>query len=175
MVDTIAAFFSDNLPTLPTTVAKEFASGMLAYLDAFKIHRDMAMNYEALPDYQNAQFTLMRVPTDQFWPYAPHFRKCVALALQALFKTKMVQLSASQSSMEQVLVFVDVCAHRWIVVVEGDPLDQGMNRLCLYFPRANTPVCSVSTENDAKIYAGTMLLGRGISLAATDIRHWTCT
>lgn len=172
----ISAIFTSHLPTLPSTssIGDEFARGMLDYLAAFKTHRDAAgMNYEASPEYQNAQFTLMRVPTTQFWPYAPHFRKCVALALQTLFKTKISGMSSSQASMEQLCVFVDEHRFRWIMVIEQDALDADLNRVYLYFPKAHTVTSTTSTDTTPILIADNALRTKGLAIMTIDITHWT--
>ena len=175
--DSISAIFTSHLPTVPSTlsVGDEFARGLLDYLAAFKTQRDAAgMNYEASPEYQNAQFTLMRVPTTQFWPYSPHFKKCLALTLQTLFKTEILLLSSTLATMEQVCVFVDKDAFRWIVVIEEDAIQTDMNRVYLFFPRARTLTSNMmSTDTAPKLLANTSLATKAIVIVTTDITHWT--
>lgn len=169
----ISDLFTSHLPTLPPETSEAFARGMLEYVAEFRVRRDaaMMMDYEADAEYRNTQITVMRVNMGEFWIYAPHFRKCMALALQTLFKTKMSMLSSSQASMEQVCVFVDEKKFRWIMVVEEDALNAGINRVYMYLPRGNTPI--VELVKDAKLYTDEAQAMKPVLLMTTDITHWT--
>ena len=98
------------------------------------------MDYELLEEYRNEQHTIMQVEQGQFWPYAPHFRKVLALVIQDMFKTKITGLSASPVTMDQTVVFVDENNNRWVVTVENCVLNPEMNKIQIQFPRSKTPV-----------------------------------
>ena len=143
--DSLAEICSRCLPSVAGIVSGGFCEGMRGYHELYKSYRDRAMNYESLPEYQNAQHCVMRVGRDEFWPCSPQFRKAVALTIQALFKTKITAMAMSPVSMEQMVVFVDESGNRWIMVVDHEcaevETDSCLNRICMFFPRANTPVC----------------------------------
>ena len=137
--DTIAKIFSQNLPTLPSDMARDFACAFRAYHAAFNALRGSAMKYEALLDYQSRS-DIMQVPCDQFWPYSPHFKKIVALAIEYLFKTKVTGLGTCSVVINQTLVFVDDVGNRWIMRVEESLQDDKLIRILMYFPRSNSPL-----------------------------------
>lgn len=172
MTDPLADIFSLHLPSVPRSTAEEFASGMRSYHEWFKTYRDIAMNYEALPDYQNRQQAVMTVPHDQFWPYTPFFRKIVALVIQDLFKTKIMSMGTDPVSKDQSLVFVDEHANRWSLLIEECPQDKQLNRISMFFPRANTPFQLIGVQS--KI----LQLGKpapgcpGFALLVADVTHW---
>lgn len=172
MTDPIAEIFSKHLPSFPSATADEFAQGMRSYHAAFKSHRDVAMNYEALPEYLNMQHTIMKVPHDQFWPYTPHFRKSVSLAIQEVFKTRITSLSTNSVTIAQSLIFVDKHGYRWIMTVEECPLDPDMNRIYMHFPRSNTSVSIVGVQVPIKQLNDPALTNREIAIITSDVSHW---
>jgi hypothetical protein len=174
MTDCLADIFSRHLPSEVGTVAGGiFAEGMRSYHDLFKSYRDRAMNYESLPEYQNAQHCVMRVGRDEFWPYSPHFRKAVALIIQELFKTKITAVAVSPVSMEQMVVFVDESKNRWIMVTdECAEADSCLNRICMFFPRSNTPVLVQGIPTPLK-HLNDPALGKScLALVVADVACW---
>ena len=172
MTESTVEIFSRLLPSVPSEVADTFAQGMCSYHAAFKSYRDTAMNYEDLPDYLNAQHIVMEVPKDRFWPYTPHFRKCVSLTLQGLFKAKIVSFGTSPVTMVQTLVFVDDHSNRWIMTLEKSPLNPELNLIYVHFPRSNTPVCKCGNSTQLKALNDPALSTTGISLLVCDTTCW---
>ena len=159
---------------MPQTVADQFAQGMRSYHELYKSYRDKAMNYEALPEYQNAQHSVMKVPLNQFWPYTPHFRKIAALAIQDLFKTTIIAVAISPVSIEQMLVFVDDHTNRWIMTVTQSPSDPHLNQISIFCPRANTPICVQGFPTNLK-HLNDPAFALGMSktaLVVSDVAHW---
>lgn len=172
MTDPITEIFSKHLPSIPSAIADEFAQGMRSYHTAFKSHRDVAMNYEALPEYLNAQHTIMEVSRDQFWPYTPFFRKSVSLAIQEVFKTRITSLGTNSVAIAQTLIFVDEHSNRWIMTVGESPLDPDMNRIYMHFPRGNTPIFIVGIQTPIKKLNDPALANGGIAILTSDTSHW---
>jgi len=177
MTEPVTELFSKILPSsvakegsVASPVACTYAEGMCAYYTAFQRFRDAAMNYESLPDYLNAQPTIMAVPKEQMWPYSPHFRKCVSLTLQTLFKTKIVSFCMSPVSMDQTLVFVDEQKNRWIMSTMESPDDPALNLIYMHFPRRNTPICGHTLQ--AKALSDPFLSSSGMGLVVTDTSDW---
>ena len=168
----IAEIFSQHLPSLPKYTAKQFAHGMQSYHTEFRRIHDVAMNYQSLPEYLNMQHAIMRVQKDQFWPYTPHFRKIVAAAIQLVFKTKIVALSASLIPTEQILVFIDEHSNRWTVTVEESVLDTDYNRIYIYFPRSNTPTGFATTPIPVKTLNDPAFANSGSALYMHDVTAW---
>jgi hypothetical protein len=172
MTDCLADIFSSHLPSVTGVVAGEFAEGMRLYHELYKSYRDKAMNYEALPEYQNVQHCVMRVARDEFWPYSPHFRKAVALTIQELFKTKISSLVISPVSVEQMLVFVDEHGNRWIMILTECETDSCLNQISIFFPRANTHVCVQGVLMCLK-QLNDPAFGKGnLALIVSDVAHW---
>lgn len=175
MTDSITEIFSKHLPCIPSEVVDDFARGMQHYHTAFKSHRDTAMNYEMLPEYQTSSY-IMKVPGDQFWPFTPYFKKIAALVIQDLFKTEITCLSSSTDTMSQTLVFMDKGANRWIMTVGEPSCDHStMYHIYMYFPRSNTPkntTCFKTTPLEHLIDSS-YLQDHGITIATIDIKHWT--
>ena len=170
MTEPVTDLFSKLLPSVASPVACTYAEGMCAYYTAFLRLRDAAMNYESLPDYLDAQPTVMAVPKEQMWPYSPHFRKCVSLTLQTLFKTKIVSFCMSPVNMDQTLVFVDEQKNRWIMSTMESPDDPALNLIYMHFPRRNTPVCGHTLQ--AKALSDPFLSSSGMGLVVTDTADW---
>lgn len=169
---TLEDLFTQHLPTVPSYVADAMASGLESYYASFKEYRDFAMNYDVLPGYQMST-CIMQVPSDQFWPYTPHFRKFMALAIVELFKTRIDLMGCSSTTMEQTLVFVDNRKHRWIVRVEAEKSDPAMNLISIYFPQPDTPIalkCKFTTLE--KLVDSTQLTENKLGIIAEDIEHW---
>lgn len=174
MTDPIAELVSLHLPSEPATTAELFADGMRSYHEVFKTHRDKAMHYQALPEYQNLQHTVMTVPRDQFWPYTPFFRKMVAAMIQELFKTKITSLAFNPVSMAQTLVFVDEHQNRWIMTVEEDPSDLSLNKITVFCPRSNTPTITVGIQVQCpfKQLNDPAFASSGLSIMTHDVSAW---
>ncbi len=173
MTDSLADIFSRHLPSEVGTMAGGiFAKGMREYYELYKSYRDKAMNYESLPEYQNAQHCVMRVGRDEFWPYSPHFRKAVALTIQELFKTKISYLAINPVAVEQTLVFVDKHGNRWIMIMTECETDSCLNKISIFCPRANTPVCMQSIPTPLK-QLNDPALGKGcLALIVSDVAQW---
>ena len=170
MTDTITGIFSQHLPCVPSNTAGDFANGMHAYHTAFKALRDSAMNYEGLPDYETSSY-IMQVPCDQFWPYTPHFRKVVALAIEDLFKTRITSLGASPCTMAQALVFVDDQRNRWIVRVEESALDDKLVKIHMHFPRSNSLTVAFGQRVPAEQLIDTAFLKeKNLAIVTEDIQ-----
>lgn len=174
MTDPIAELFSLHLPSEPVTTAELFADGMRAYHKGFKTYRDKAMHYEALPEYQNLQHTVITIPRDQFWPYTPFFRKMVAEMIQELFKTKITYLGFDPVSIAQVLVFVDEHKNRWIMTVEEDPSDLSLIKITMFCPRSNTPTSTVGTQvhSPVKQLNDPAFASSGLSIMTHHVSAW---
>ena len=172
MTDSIAEIFTQHLPSVPQTVANEFASGMRSYYELFRTYRERSMNYEALPEYQNMQHTVMTVPRDQFWPYTPFFRKMVALAIQDLFKTKITSLSTNSVDITQLLIYVDKHANRWIMTVEECPPDECLLKISIFFPRANTNIAVVGRPTPMNEIKDPAFGSSGLAILTMDVSQW---
>jgi hypothetical protein len=135
--ENIAELFTQHLPSVSSTVAHAFACGLNTYLTSYKEIRDSAMNFEMLSEYKTRVY-IMRFQKDQYWPYTPHFRKFMGLAIQELFKTELRSLGMDYISEEQTLVFVDTGKNRWIMRIESSDVDSEMNKIFMYFPLSNT-------------------------------------
>jgi hypothetical protein len=170
--DSLAEIWSRCLPSVAGMVGGEFFEGMRGYHELYKSYRDQAMNYESLPEYQNAQHCVMRVGRDEFWPCSPQFRKAVALTIQKLFKTKITAMAMSPASMEQMVVFVDESGNRWIMVVDECETDPCLNRICMFFPRANTPVCVQGVPTALKPLNDPALGKSGLGLVVCGVGEW---
>ena len=172
MTERVAQIFSTLLPSVSPSVAREYGARMCLYHTEFKRFRDGAMGYEGLPDYLNAQQPVIQVPKDQLWPYSPHFRKCVSLTLQELFKTKIVSLGMSPVTMDQTLVFVDDLSNRWIMTLVESPHDPESNLLYIHFPRSNTPVCKCGLTSQLKTLNDPAFSSSGLGLIVCDTAGW---
>lgn len=137
--ESISELFSKHLPTVSSIIAEDMASGLNAYHALFKEYRDSAMNYDTHPEYVTKTF-IMQLPIDQFWPYTPHFRKFMTLAIGELFKTKINYLATSPCTMQQTLIFLDDQKNRWLMRVEESACDPAFNQIIMYFPRSDTPM-----------------------------------
>jgi hypothetical protein len=104
--DSIAALFSKEVNHVQGFVANDMGRTLCAYYEAFKALRESAMNYETLPEYQE-HFFIMQVPQDQYWPYTPHFRKFMCLAIQVLFQTKITSMEFSPVTVQKTIGLVD--------------------------------------------------------------------
>ena len=153
MSDKIAAIFSSQLPTV--AAADAFAKGMCAYHVAYKAQRDGAMNYADTAEYYNWQLEIMVLQQDDFWVYAPHFRKAMALAIGELFKTKVTMFSAPATvGISQSMLFVDVHFNRWMVsITESTDSESaaGQIRVCMRFPIANTKVSHANVLEEGQM------------------------
>ena len=172
MTDPVIKIYSKLLPSIPSSAVRKYAEGMCSYHTAFKSFRDAAMSYEGLPDYQNAQQTIMEVSKDQLWPFSPHFRKCVSLTLQELFKTKIVSFGMCPVTMDQTLVFVDDHSNRWIMSLMESPHDPELNLIYMHFPRSNTPVCKCGHITQLKTLNDPALSSSGLALIVCDTACW---
>jgi hypothetical protein len=172
MTDPLADIFSKHLPSVPQIVADQFAQGMRSYHELYKSYREKAMNYESLPEYQNAQHSVMTVPQDQFWSYTPHFKKIVALAIQDMFKTKIATLGVSTVSIEQTFVFVDEHTNRWVMTLTESPLDPCLNQISIFFPRSNTPIIVQGIQTPIKQVNDPAFAKSNLALAVSDVAHW---
>ena len=172
MTESVSEIFSKLLPSIPSSVAEEFAQRMCAYHTAFKHHREAAMNYEDSSDYLNAQLTVMEVPKDQHWPYTPHIRKCVSLTLEALFKTKISSFGTSPVTMDQTLVFVDDHSNRWIMALVESPRDPDSNLIYMHFPRSNTPTCQCGINTPLKALNDPAFSSAGVGLIVCNTAFW---
>lgn len=139
MTDSISKLFSKHLPSVHSDIAQDMASGLYAYHRAFKQYRVSTMNYEVLPEYQAPSY-IMQVSSDQLWPYTPHFRAFMTLAISELFKTNITSLGFSAVTIEQTLVFVDDMKNRWVMRIKESTLNKDLNQIYMYFPRSNTSI-----------------------------------
>jgi hypothetical protein len=101
----------------------------------------------------------------------------VALTIQELFKTKITAMAMSPVSMEQMVVFVDESGNRWIMVVEHECAEAEtdsccLNRICMFFPRANTPVCVQGVPTALKPLNDPALGKRCLALVVADVGEW---
>ncbi len=130
------------------------------------------MNYEALPEYQNVQHSVMSVARDEFWPYTPYFRKIVALTIQDLFKTRITTVGINPVSMEQTLFFVDEHANRWLMTVTESPLDPSLNQISIYCPRADTPISVQGVPIPLKQMNDPAFGKSNMAMVVSDVSHW---
>jgi hypothetical protein len=168
MADKIAALFTQHIPSAPSAVASNIASGLQTYHTAYKAIRDLAMNYEMLPEYQTNVY-IIPIQKDQFWPYTPHFRKFMALAIQELFKTKISHFAMSAIAIEQTLVFIDTAKNRWIVRVENSTADH--NKISMYFPLSDTILGVVGKATPLEFLTDSAMMkdaNLGIMIELTD-------
>ena len=147
MTDKLAAFFAQNLPSVPH--ATEFASGMMQYYTSYREHREGSMNYERDPDYLSERVCIMPIPQGQFWHHSTQLKKTIAQAIQDLFKTKIVGISSNYVRMDPMMYFVDEVGNRWAMEVEN-------SKLYAYFPRlkmrfAQAQLIFMMDEEDAII------------------------
>jgi hypothetical protein len=101
----------------------------------------------------------------------------VALTIQELFKTKITAMAMSPASMEQMVIFVDESRNRWIMVVdhgcaEVETDSSGLNRICMFFPRANTPVCVQGVPTPLKPLNDPALRKGCLALVVCDVAEW---
>jgi hypothetical protein len=170
--DSIVALFYKEVRYAPSSAANEMARGLCAYLLAFKALRDSAMNYETQPEHMTHSF-IMQVPQDQLWPYTPHFRKLVVLAIQELFSDQdcLYGILCSDHGTESHL-----CGdhrNRWIMRMEESEFDTTMNQIIMYFPRSNTPLaCKVETTPIEHLIDTTYLREKGLDIITTDVGSW---
>ena len=131
MEDAIAHAFVNH--KLPSQYARQFAAGMCGFHSAHTI----------IADRPNAtsRCVIMLVPDFEFWPYAPHFRKTIAHALQTLFDARITGVGMCPVATDQTITFVDDAARRWIFTVEA--VAAGTNCIYAYFPRPNTQTLTV--------------------------------
>lgn len=172
MTDSLADIFSKHLPSIPQMVADQFAQGMRSYHELYSSYRDKAMNYEALPEYQNVQHSVMSVARNEFWPYTPYFRKIVALTIQDLFKTKIISAGFNPVSMEQTMFFVDEHNNRWLMTVTECPSDPCLNQISIFCPRANTPTSVQGVSLCFKKLNDPAFAKTGMALIVCDVAHW---
>ena len=170
--NSLAEICSRCLPSVAGIVAGGFCEGMREYHELYKSYRDRAMNYESLPEYQNAQHCVMKVGRDEFWPYSPHFRKTVGLTIQELFKTKIVEMAMSPVSMEQMVIFVDESGNRWIMTLTECETDSCLNRICMFCPRGNTPVSVQSVPKNLKQLNDPAFGKNGLALMVCGVSGW---
>jgi hypothetical protein len=169
----IIEIFLKVLPSIPLSVAGEYAERMCSYYTAFNTCRDAGgMSYEESPEYQNTQQTIMEVPKDQLWPFSPYFRKCVFMTLKELFKSKIVSFSMSPVTMDQTLVFVDDRNNRWIMSIVESPNDPKLNLIYMHFPRSNTPICKCGNTTQLKSLNDPAFASSGQGLIVCDTADW---
>ncbi len=180
--DSIAALFNKEVIHAPSSAANNMAKGLCTYLLAFKSHRESAiMNYESQPEYKKHS-VIMQVPSDQLWPYTPHFRKFVALAIQELFKTKITSIAHSPVTMEQSIIYVDDCKNRWIMRMEeyeyndessGSSSGCSMNQIIMYFPLSNTPLASQGKTTPIEhLIDPTFWRDNGLGMITTEVGNF---
>jgi hypothetical protein len=137
----IVEIFTKNLPWISPDKAEAFADGMLTYYNAFKSRQDEDMNYKSAPDYHTEWNFIMTVEPDDLWVHTPQFRKAVALALGALFKTKITMFSPQNTvDITYSVMFIDECFNRWGVSLLHSETDPDKFRICARFPLSDTKV-----------------------------------
>ena len=148
----IAAIFTKYLPSVSSTFASAFANGLIAYHKAFRDHQDKSVNYETLPDYQNAILEIMVVQKDETWIHSPQFRKIMALSIGKLFGTKITRFSPpSNVDIFYTMVFLDSHHNRWLISLQQSEVNQEKTCLCASLPRSGTfmtELLVMNTEND---------------------------
>ena len=172
MTDCLADIISRHLPSEVGIVAGGFCEGMRSYHELYKSFRDKAMNYESLPEYQNAQHCVMTVGRNEFWPYSPHFRKAVALMIQELFKTRIISVGFNPVSMEQTMFFVDEHNNRWLLTVTECPSDPCLNQISIFCPRANTPTSLHGVSVCLKKMNDPAFAKTGMAIIVSDVACW---
>jgi hypothetical protein len=142
----IAEIFTKSLPSIQRAKAEAFADGMLTYYNAFKTRRDEDMNYKSAPDYHSEWNFIMAVEPDDLWVHSPQFRKVVALAIGALFKTNITMFSP-QNTVDIVysLMFVDAHFNRWGVSLLRSESQPEAFRVCARFPLSDTKIQTFKT------------------------------
>jgi hypothetical protein len=167
----IAALFSKEVKHAPSVeiVANDMARGLCTYHVAFKALRNSAMNYETLPEYKTHNY-IMSVPKDQLWPYTPHFRKFLGLAIQELFQTQIAYLSFSAATIEQTVIYVDDHKNRWVMGVQESSADPTLNQIIMYFPLSNTQLgCSSKIISIEHLLDMDYLIKNGLGLKTEDV------
>ena len=130
------------------------------------------MNYEDSSEYVNAQLSVMEVPNDQHWPFTPHFRKCVCMTIQELFKVKIISVGINPVDMDQCLIFVDDHHNRWVMSLVESPHNPESNVIYMRFPRSNTPTCTRATIMPSKSLNDPAVSFMGQSLIVYDTGCW---
>ena len=130
------------------------------------------MNYEVLPEYQVGTY-IMKVPSDQFWPFTLHFRKVVTLVIQDLFKTKITSLANNCVSMSPTLIFIDENANRWIMTVKESADVSTMNQITMYFPRSNTRIDNreITQIPLEQLLDSAYLSSHNLAIITSDVKH----
>jgi hypothetical protein len=88
----------------------------------------------------------MAVEPDDLWVHSPQFRKVVALAIGALFKTNITMFSP-QNTVDIVysLMFVDAHFNRWGVSLLRSESQPEAFRVCARFPLSDTKIQTFKT------------------------------
>ena len=154
----LCTIFKKNLPSVSSSTAEEFASGMQAYYSAYKARQDSDMNYNLAPDYHNEFNHIMAVTREDYWVHSPQFRKILGLAIGELFKTKITMFSAQNTvNISYSIMFVDAHFNRWSVshlpslAAQDDSGEGAKFRICTRFPVSGTKVMHYSKISENEI------------------------
>ncbi len=171
-VEEIEEIFARNLPSVSTSAAFAFASGMHMYYEVFSARREGDMNYEKAADYFDGLNEIMEVGEDDFFIYTPHFKKILGLTIGKLFKTKITMLgSPGDVKKNYSLFFVDDHKNRWNVSARQSESDPLKVRICARFPIAGTKIHMTHASPASEIHSPSFNPS-GKLLCVLDAQEW---
>ena len=171
-LEEIEEIFARNLPSVSTSAAFAFASGMHTYYEDFRARREGDMNYEKAADYFNGVNEIMEVSEDDLYIYTPHFKKILGLTISKLFKTKITMLSSPGDVKNNYsLYFVDDHKNRWNVSAQQSESDPLKVRICARFPIAGTIIHMTHASPESEIHSP-LFNASGKLLCVRDAQEW---
>ncbi len=171
-IEEIEEIFSSNLPSVSTSAAFAFASGMHTYYEDFRARREGDMNYEKAADYFNGLNEIMEVSEDDLYIYAPHFKKTLGLTISKLFKTKITMLSSPGDVKNNYsLYLIDDHKNRWNVSAQQSESDPLKVRICARFPIAGTNVLMTHAAPESETHSPSFN-SSGKLLCVRDAQEW---
>ena len=114
----IADYFCDLLPDVREETVSAFARGMCDYRGLYQAYVDGVDTCEQLQQYRDESTVVLTLCKNDFWVYAPQFKRLMARAISLLFGTRITHVSESSSTENTFLIMlVDAALRRWAVTI----------------------------------------------------------
>ena len=103
-------------------VVSAFVCGMCDYRGLYQAYVDGVDTCEQLQQYRDESTVVLTLCKNDFWVYAPQFKRLMARAISLLFGTRITHVSESSSTENTFLIMlVDAALRRWaITICEAD-------------------------------------------------------
>ena len=99
-------------------VVSAFVCGMCDYRGLYQAYVDGVDTCEQLQQYRDESTVVLTLCKNDFWVYAPQFKRLMARAISLLFGTRITHVSESSSTENTFLIMlVDAALRRWAVTI----------------------------------------------------------